>query len=545
MASSPIILLVLCAGLLPATPRATAPGPLPEPVQSQVRRGSSSRLIRSTRQDLKSLQHEEKRLRTSRVSFDQERRSQIAQLLDRLTRSQSSDPDFPRELESTLLSLLGTALDQGDRKPEARERWDLLAQMVQDAMGQTLLPGALDRLREEVLMSERGGPSALRAAVARLLAEDRTARTTMALLASHRASSELLANTCLDSLVGRREEPVHALFMRELEPRGKTPLVDPRKLARAEQHFSVVPLAEDSPSAAKLADWIAGRLMSQSWRAACRAVALCRGLADEAVVPALIEALGLWQGRADSGVPVRRTMHEISEELKDRSGRNIGTDPRRWQVWWRGVQNGTVSRRASPSQGGAGTTTAGFFGIRPASDRIVFVIDNSGSMDAAFLGGTGTGTTSHTRYKEAIEQLEGCLKLLGPKTRFDLVLFSSGSKSWKKRLVPATNSYIQGAKAWLRNHAPSGGTGLRQGVKEALRMNTRGNLDLERLEADTVVILCDGGTDTGSAWVEPFLRDINSEARLLFHAVRIGGAGDGTLQALALGSGGRCVDVDG
>ncbi|MDP6520619.1 MAG: VWA domain-containing protein [Planctomycetota bacterium] len=541
MLNSPILILTLSAALLaPAMPAAAT---TQSGVSSTSGRGSSSRLLRSSRRDLKSLQSQEKRLRTSRVAFDHEREAIIRGLLENIARAKPPDPEYPRDLEATLLSLLGTALDQGDRKPEAIERWERLAKMAEGALKKGLLRADLTRLREDILLSERAD-SPLRAAVARLLVGETSGRSTMALLATSRMASELVANTCRASLVGRRDEAVHAYFVRLLEPQGKSPLVDPRLAARAEAHFAIIPLAEDSPSAARLADWVARHLMSQSWREACRAVSFSACLTDEAIVPALIEALGLWQGRQDSGLAVRRTMHEIASALKDRSGRNIGTDPRRWQVWWRGVQNGTVTRRANAGSP-AEATSAGFFGIRPNSDRIVFIIDASGSMDTAFTGGTGTGTSSHTRFDEAINQLESCLKLLGPKTHFNVVLFNSGSRSWKQKLTTATNSHIQGAKTWLRHHPPGGGTGLRLGVQEALHMSTWGDLDIKRLEADTVVILCDGATDSGPGWVDPFLLHLNSKARLLFHAVRIGGSGDGTLQALAWGSGGRCVDVDG
>ena len=69
--------------------------------------------------------------------------------------------------------------------------------------------------------------------------------------------------------------------------------------------------------------------------------------------------------------------------------------------------------------------------------------------------------------------------------------------------------------------------------------------DLAVLEADTVIVLCDGETEEGPGWVEPFLRSVNQRARVVFHCVRIGAAGDGTLEKLAGGSGGDFVRVDG
>jgi hypothetical protein len=540
-----LLLLALAVGVLSPPSLPAEPSRLVGPrTGPSALFGGDRDAVRDTLRALKALKAVEKRLRTSRVTFDLDRESEVAALIQALRTATSPHSGFARDLDTTLLSLLGTALEQADRKPEAINRWDRLAAMAQDVITDRLDPLELIRLREEILAPAGGGSSAVRSAAARLLARDFSSRTTMALLAASRDRSDLVAGACLDSLVGRHEKAVHGVFVRGLEPVGDAPLPDSRALARAEQHFSAISLASDSKTAAQLAHWVIERLTSQSWREACRAITICRALEDEQVVPTLIEALGLWRGRENSGVPVLRTLHEISRELKRRSGRNIGTDPRSWQVWWRGVQNGSVTRQVTGIQA-AEATVAGFFGIRPSSDRIVFIIDASGSMDGPFSGGRGTKTASHSRYMEAVEQLEGCLQLLGPKTRFDVVLFNSGSAAWKGKLVPATHSAIQGAKRWLRAHSPGGGTALRGGVQKALHMQRWGDLDLERLEADTVVILCDGHTNSGSEWVAPFLRDFNSKARLLFHTVRIGGSGDGTLKALAEGTGGRCVDVRG
>jgi hypothetical protein len=78
-----------------------------------------------------------------------------------------------------------------------------------------------------------------------------------------------------------------------------------------------------------------------------------------------------------------------------------------------------------------------------------------------------------------------------------------------------------------------------------MRVGPDGLPDLALLEADTVIVLCDGETAEGPDWVEPFLRRANLRARVVFHCVQVGAVGDGTLQKLASGSGGDYVRVDG
>ena len=96
----------------------------------------------------------------------------------------------------------------------------------------------------------------------------------------------------------------------------------------------------------------------------------------------------------------------------------------------------------------------------------------------------------------------------------------------------------------IKNGA-KGGTHLKAGVLTAMHLDKRGKVDLEALEADTVIVLCDGATAEGPGWVVPLLRRTNDEARLIFHAVQIGSGGDGTLEVLCEETGGDFVRVEG
>ena len=75
-------------------------------------------------------------------------------------------------------------------------------------------------------------------------------------------------------------------------------------------------------------------------------------------------------------------------------------------------------------------------------------------------------------------------------------------------------------------------------------LRTDGSLDLDRLQADTVIVLCDGFKTGGSAWILPILRTVNSRSRLVIHSVLIGGQSDGSLELLAEETGGDFVRID-
>ena len=180
-----------------------------------------------------------------------------------------------------------------------------------------------------------------------------------------------------------------------------------------------------------------------------------------------------------------------------------------------------------------------FRSLRAATDRVVFVVDRSGSMQSAF------GTSGRTRYEEAIEQLAHFLRRSGADTRFSVALFGKEGFAWRTRLVRASESNLELACRWLADNPPAGETRLFEGLRAGLALDERGRLELARCEADTVIVLCDGATTEGPAWVARWLAEQNERAQLVFHCVQIGNEGNGTLEALSTGSGGKFVRVQG
>jgi hypothetical protein len=295
----------------------------------------------------------------------------------------------------------------------------------------------------------------------------------------------------------------------------------------------------DPQSLDALRGLVARLYTSPDWRDAARARSLCPALDTTRAAPLLIESLALWTQRLENGVGSRRIQHEILEELRRISGRSLGAFPERWNLWWMAVQEGRIAALDDEQGVARSVTSATFFGLRPVTDRVMFVVDRSGSMKSGF------GTTGHSRYEEAIDQLVAFASNLGSAGRFGVTLFDSGARRWRSRLVEASPTNVNAAHRWLSTHKPDGGTQLRAGIATALDLDSQGRIKLERLEADTVIVLCDGGTAQGKGWVSDWLERFNEEARLIFHCVQIGGGGDGTLQALAEGTGGDFVTTGG
>lgn len=375
-------------------------------------------------------------------------------------------------------------------------------------------------------------PEARRLATLKLLRDEHLDCTQLALFFCTRDASRPVRESALRALVGWNEEGVHTVMFNQLERLNRDPDWIRRSTIRA--HFDAVALDSSSESSKQLHALTRSGMVSADWRRAFRALELISAVPDEQAVPSLIVGLELWITRRESGGGSRRIENEIARELERRSGKRIGVHPERWWQWWKVT-------RGAPDDGGPikleERSVASFFGLRPVTDRVVFVIDRSLSMQGAF------GTEGETRYSEAISQMVRFMGELGPQARFRVIVFGTDYDVWKGRLQPATEGNLRSASRWLRYHGPAGGTLLEPAIREVLRLDKRGRPDLGLLEADTVIVLCDGETSEGPGWVPALLAGPNEEAALAFHAVQIGGSDDGTLEALARGSGGDFVRV--
>jgi hypothetical protein len=394
-------------------------------------------------------------------------------------------------------------------------------------------------LIEEVLLQGDRSPVERRTAACEILSADESEEVTSALLSNTLSAPMEVLDAAIAALAGRRRPEVHIRLIELLEraDRGKVMLWR----WAIEQHFLTFELTEkDEVAVEKIAAYVVPAIRHEDWRIASRAVSVGHCLPNTAVFPSLIRGLEVWIERgADEGRSVRRVKGEILAQLHRRSGRALGPHPDRWTKLWEGNQSGEV-KFVGEGVGSERITHAGFFGLRPETDRLLFVLDRSGSMDTAF-----GDNSSQTCLEEAADQMANYLMRLGPLTQFGVVAFSDSTQVWHKRLRIASEANVERAKGWVLGGGDRAGTQLRAGVLEALHVDRRGKLNLDALEADTIIVLCDGATVEGPGWVAPLMRRIGDEARVVFHAVQIGTDGDGTLEALCSATGGEFVQVEG
>jgi len=394
-------------------------------------------------------------------------------------------------------------------------------------------------LTDEVLL-QSSQPLERRLAAIDVCVERRLERAKLALLTVGHRPEDPLWPAAVDALTGW-PDPLVDRFLVGLV--GKTydraGARHPYTLLLARIQGSDEPLGERA--ADQLRERLRHSLLSTDWREAGRAIEIMRGLVPEQAVPILIEALSTWKRRERAGRGALRTIADIVGELRRISGRSLGSNPDQWVTWWLAVREGRVEIAV---EDGAGEeqrprTRAAFFGLRPVTDQVTFVIDISGSM------ATEWGTSGHTRYVEAVEQMTRFLQATGPQTRFNVILFSDRPYRSSAKLLAATPSNLSRARASLLRREPDGDTNLRPAVELSLRLDVAGRFDVDRLEADTIIVLCDGETAEGRGWVKPLLERIQEQARVRIHCVLVGTRGDGTLDDLAQGSGGELLRIGG
>ncbi len=212
--------------------------------------------------------------------------------------------------------------------------------------------------------------------------------------------------------------------------------------------------------------------------------------------------------------PNTRTRAVAHEVLRSISGKDIGFDPEDWINWW----NNRSAEVALPK---GSSSVATYYGVGVNSDRLLFIVDLSGSM--AFPWGQ-----DDTRIVVARDELTRVLKRLpprksgperlGPPPLFNLIVFSDKVKAWRKGETEATGESVDQALQWVSKNfeAPRGGTYMHAALEKAFRENPR---------IDTIFLLTDGLATDGTPIVpEAILASVNiwnRYRRVVIHTVAL------------------------
>ena len=420
------------------------------------------------------------------------------------------------ELESATLrgrmqDLLTPVRDAGGVAVMAKgvsSRMEAVRELCAHVLAEIPTPEATRALADQ-LLKERLEPVAL--AIVKALARHGGAGGASAIVAAARkhARNEVLRRAILRSLadIGLEQEAVRRYFEKKLESnKWEERVLGVGAAARAR--------------AASLTPALIANLDHREWRVRLAVIQAFRRIRVKEAVQPLIERLNEEEKS--------RLLREIGETLYLLTGKQFYKDYELWARWWRSARDTfEVPARLKEAPARRGTrTVARFYGLPVDSERVVFVIDQSGSMSSE--------TNGKSDYRVAVGEVLKVMSRLKRGARANVILFETQIHEWKKKLVAVTSSSRAALKRHLESNGPTGGTNLYDGLEMALHHKG----------VDTIFLLSDGMPHSGKFVAQSDIvrevRRINELKRITIHCVSLGR--DSTLlKRLASENGGRYV----
>ncbi len=297
-------------------------------------------------------------------------------------------------------------------------------------------------------------------------------------------------------------------------------------------------IAREEPTA--LQDAIAC-LGSGAWNLVAAAVdGLARMHRREAIEP-LIELLG----RKDAG----RTRADAQRALRSLTGQGHGPYRQPWHDWWEGEKARFQMPPKPTAPPAVATPEKGvtFYGVTTPSDKILFILDVSGSMLEPAHPDAAGARADLKRIDLARKELAAAIDLLDESKRFNVILFSHRVVRWQLSPVEGDRSAADKAKRFALDTEAAGGTNIHDALETAFKAaNTAADGKSYLAAYDTFFFMTDG-TPTAGKLQKPdeilaAVREWNRTAKVVIHCVGVGDAADADfLGRLAAENGGVFV----
>ena len=273
----------------------------------------------------------------------------------------------------------------------------------------------------------------------------------------------------------------------------------------------------------------------QAWvvqAAAVRALTTLR-LAD--AVPLLVERLGSALGRL-------RT--DIRKALTSLTGEDFNINQELWQRWWDQHGDAFVVPDEPPEvdagsdiQEQMGVT---FFGISTTSQRVLFVLDLSGSMGFSMVPRHNPNDErgipydmprdgEPSRLEAARRDLIRALGGLRDGAVFNLVLYASDVWSWQDDCVEMDGKARTALLEYVESLEAVGGTNIYGALRSTFEMiEVEAGDEWTEPVCDTIYLLSDGRASVGvtidSDEILSYVRDMNRTAGVVIHTIGLSGA---------------------
>lgn len=298
---------------------------------------------------------------------------------------------------------------------------------------------------------------------------------------------------------------------------------------------------------------VAVHLADESWLVRSSAAAALSTLRDKRGVPALIDRLAI----DEEG----RIRTDISKALVLLTGKDYRTNVTLWQRWWKEAEAtfevpelGIEVEASGKADDSVGLT---FFGIRTESQRVLFVLDLSGSMEFSMVprenpdDDTRNGREGDkpqdgeiSRLVAAKRDLQKAMGGLEDDALFNVIFYASDVWSWKDNLVKMDSDSRQEVTEVIEELRAVGGTNIYGAMQAAFKMaGAKAGNEWVEPKVDTIFLLSDGkpsiGISTDADEILSMVREANENVGITIHTIGLSGAQDAyLLRTLAEENGG-------
>jgi HEAT repeat protein len=374
---------------------------------------------------------------------------------------------------------------------------------------------------------------------------------------------ELGFSTLVDTLEGETEESVRASILEAMGTSGSPQvlayLLEMARVPGVSRRGALAALGEFGLGQPEVRSFLLGMVESRFWEDRVLAIDAIAASGDVALAHVVLPALedeswqvrlaaieALRQLRIQAAVAPLVDRIQVEEHLRLRralgqtlfmlTGQSPHMSPEAWAGWWRAAAPGfrmsvTVPR---PRRDGGTVSGSGFYGLSLDSDRVVFVIDQSGSMQAPVAFDESL-PDAHSRLQHALANALRSIEVLKEDAMVDVVLFHSGVDLWKPQLMELTQHNRKALQNYLAGQSPGGAPDLFDGLEMALQLDG----------TDRILLLSDGEPTAGRfTATEDILREVaylNRTRRIVIDCVSLG-IRSSLLERLAAQSGGRYIE---
>lgn len=257
------------------------------------------------------------------------------------------------------------------------------------------------------------------------------------------------------------------------------------------------------------------------WRIRVTAIEATQKIRTKECITFLIKQLASEKGRLKLDILIA---------LKDLTGKEFGSDIKAWQKWWdANKESFNIPNKSDKKEEksydtkviGDDTTSPKFYKVPILSQRIIFVLDLSGSMRDEVKDDDKKDDDKTTRLDIAKKEMTKTISELNQSVFFNIILLGSDKvgiydkkqKIWIQRLVEASSQNKAEATNFTNKQVARGWTNIYDALVYAF----------EDENVDTVFLLSDGGASRGifisNDEIVFHIKKLNKFKKIMIHAI--------------------------